>query len=502
MATRRSARNSRRSIAAASTRAEEAASSGSSRPRSRRRGGAGDEGAGGPRPSVGRDGKAAISCPNCAARYRLAEENLESKVTCTQCHRAFFPLASAGARRKPVDNSKPIIYGIVGVFAIIIVGVLINYMSKSAPETPKKKSDAPVVVDTGGNTPEVRAVRSWAQAVGDKDTLNTELYSDLAALQKLFAIEPKVKFEQTFGDKKKELTKQILDALFTADQTLVFRAYKPSYGSIVDPAMVAKKTGRVKLSLYPRDSSVHSESAEVEVSYGFDPRDNRFRVDGWNVVTMARADFLAEKLDNKTSKKKHQKHKLIGATTKRATTFAGKKIEVEEAELVPLPHLDSTSPEDRKEIDSLIDKLVDIHASGMHFNRAARALEKYGKAAIPRVLNKMYETKMGSQDDVLVVNRLCRFLRTLSGWRFGFSPQDHKGSDLGGSEKERISALKQWYAWWARYHDRDDWQNFDSEDEVEMTSDQIEKKHAAEREARKKAREEKRRKARGGSTSK
>ena len=279
---------------------------------------------------------------------------------------------------------------------------------------------------------------------------------------------------------------------------LVFRAYKPSYGRIKSEEMVAAKAGRVLLSLYPRDSKVTKDTAEVEVIYGWDPETERFRVENWVVKTMARVEHLAEQVDKKKPKNKHVKHDKIGKTTKRETTFAGKKVKIEEADPVSLPHLESTSAEDRQKIDALITQMIDIHGSGRGYNRAELQLMKFGKAAVPRVLNKIYETKMSSRDDVMVVNRLCRFLRNVSGWRFGFNPADQTaGSDIGGTQKERESAIKQWFAWWARYYDRDDWQLIDKDDEVELTTDQIEHKRKAEREARRKARAERRKRARG-----
>ena len=453
------------------------------------------------RPAIGRDGKASISCPNCAARYKIAEENLETRVTCSQCRRTFYPLAAAQSRHAGTapDNSKPIIYGIVAVAAIIIVGVIINALS-GPPENDNvaAKVKEPEVIELGKNTREVKAVMRWAKAIGDKDEFNASMNCNMDAMQKKLGVETENPFSRAFGDQKKDLEHKILNALFAADECLVYRAYYPTYGRIKHEDMVAAKAGRVRLSLAPRDSSIIRDSAEVEVEYGYDSLTERFQVEDWHVLTMARFDYLLEKIDGKNPRKKRIPHELIGKAAQKEITFGGKKYEIEEAELVPLPHLKTTKPEDRKTIDSLIAQMVDLNASGIYFNRASNALELFGKAAVPRILNKMYETKLKSTEDKLVLNRLCRFLRNLSGWRFGFNPADMKeGSDIGGTEKERISALKQWYAWWGRYYDRDDWQNIDSDDEVELTTDQIEAKRAVEREKAKMERAARRKRARG-----
>jgi predicted Zn finger-like uncharacterized protein len=450
------------------------------------------------RPTIGRDGKAAISCPNCAAQFKIAEANLETKVKCSQCHRTFFPLAAAQSRRAGPDHTKPIVFGVIAVVAIFVIGFIINSLSGPSG-TPTPKVVEKPKIQLGGKTKEVRAAIQWAKAIGIKDRLNATFHTDMDTIQKKFDIDKKSPYSRSFGDAKKTLENKILSTLFTADETIVFRAYKPSYGRITDEKMVAAKAGTVRLSLAPRDSKIHSETAEVLVSYAFDEADARFKVQGWRVVHMASANLLLEKVDNKNPRKKHNAHEIIGKAEARDITFGGKKYSISEAELVSLPHLESTSQEDRKTIDALIAKLIDINASGMHFNRADLALNKFGKAAVPRVLNKMYETKMKTQEDVLVLNRLCRFLRNLTGERFGFNPKIDmaKGSDIGATESERVSALKQWYAWWGRYYDRDDWKNIDADDEVELTTKQIEAKRKAEAEAAKKARAERRKKARG-----
>jgi predicted Zn finger-like uncharacterized protein len=450
------------------------------------------------KPTIGRDGKASISCPNCAAQFKIAEDNLEMKVKCSQCHRTFFPLAAAKGRHAPPNYTQPIIMGVVAIVAIIVVGLIIDSLSTTGANTGPAVVEKPTI-EVGSKTKEVRAVIAWAKAIGDKDRLNAAFNTDMDTIQKKFDIDKKSLYSRSFGEAKKVIENKVLDTLFSATETIVFRAYTPSYGRITDEKMVEDKKGTVRLSLSPRDSKIHRDSAEVLVSYEWDSDDQRFKVYGWRVVTMASEDLLLEKIDNKNPRKKHIAHTEIGKVESRDIIFGGKKHQIEEAELVPLTHLETTSEEDRKTIDALIAKLIDINASGIHFNRADLALQKFGKAAVPRILNKMYETKMKTQDDVLVVNRLCRFLRHLTGERKGFNPAINTlgDADVGASEKERVSALKQWYAWWGRYYDRDNWRNIDSDEEIELTSKEIEAKRKAEAEAAKKARAERRKKARG-----
>ena len=128
---------------------------------------------------------------------------------------------------------------------------------------------------------------------------------------------------------------------------------------------------------------------------------------------------------------------------------------LKESKLIPLEHLEDTPPELRKEIDGLIAKMIDLDGPGYQFNRCSRRLREIGRPAIPRLLNKMYETPAKVREDVLVLARIVGALRDTSGVAFGFNPADRKDSDIGGTEEERLSALRQWYAWWYTAHNRD-----------------------------------------------
>lgn len=502
MASRHSARKSRQNLDSPDKRDSGEAPSRRRRSATSRRHRGSDDAAGGSsghRPTIDRDGKASISCPNCSTRYKIPEQSLESKVTCTQCHRTFFPLAAAGSRRKPADNTKPIIYGVVAIVFLILLVWIVNSLSTPTKRKPNKVVEIPQQINLGNSTKEVRSVMAWAAAIGDKDSLNARMYTDLGAVQKLLNVEPQTKYATTFGDDRIELGSKILDALYVSVQAIVYRSYRPSMGRIMDESMVAKKAGKVRLSLYPRDSKVIKAGATVEVYYRLDTSDDTFKVYKWHVVEMARADYLLEKTDGRNPKKKHKAHELIGEITSRQVSFAGEQVEVEEAELVPLPHHKDTPPKDRKTIDDLISVVLDLNVSGILRNRATEALVDFGKASVPRLLSKMYELhKMRTPEDVMTVNLLCRTLRLTTGWRFGFNPRDHKGSDLGGTDAERLSSLKQWYAWWARYYDRDDWKLEDSDEDIELTTAQQEAKRKVNLEKKKKEAEDRRRRARGG----
>ena len=136
------------------------------------------------------------------------------------------------------------------------------------------------------------------------------------------------------------------------------------------------------------------------------------------------------------------------------------------------------------------------HSDPRRANRAQFELEGLGKGVIPRLLNKMYEVKPKGRDDVEALNRVVKLLRLMSGQAFNYNPMDIMGV-VGANSKERESALKQWYAWWYKWHGTKRWNELvDREDEEFMTEEEVKAKRAAERKAareeRKKARKNKR----------
>lgn len=462
MASRRSRSRSRsRSTATrSSTRSSSRASSASATPK---------------RPSIDRDGKASVSCPNCGQRYKILEAALEDKVKCTQCHRLFYPLAAANARRPKQDPTKAVVTVAAVVIGLVVVGAVISNLSgpQQNQNSNQEQSAGKKEIAVDGSTAEVQSAMTWAKALSTENRLDLVGYSDMEAMQKKLDIDKKTRWAETFGPSRKELEDKIVDAMFKGEAAFVFRAFDPSFGRIADPKMVAAKKGRINMSLTPKDPAVNSDSANVTIEYEWDPGDKRFKVTDWATDYVHPAQTRKFKEEAGLAKPKHKTHEVLGKAKTVKTVHLGRSVKVREADLKPLAHLESTSEADRKAIDDLIGKLVDLHGKGANYNRAELALQKFGKAAVPRVLNKMYEYQgLKSQDDVDIVNRLCRYLRTVTGQRFGFNPSAAGDTDVGATEKERLSAMRQWFGYWADYHDRDTWNELIDDDEDSLLTEE------------------------------
>ena len=113
-----------------------------------------------------------------------------------------------------------------------------------------------------------------------------------------------------------------------------------------------------------------------------------------------------------------------------------------------------TSPESRAEIDRLIADLLDLDGPGTLANRSIDRLDDIGRPAIPRLLNQFYELKNDVVGNNFKLVRVDRALRTMTGRSFDYDP-GLRPTQLHTLKDQRVSALRQWYAWWYRYHDRD-----------------------------------------------
>jgi len=65
------------------------------------------------------DGRVDASCPQCGTRYRVAEDVLEQKLECQECHRVFFPMTTVGKRVRPPSHTGT--YVLIGIIAVLII---------------------------------------------------------------------------------------------------------------------------------------------------------------------------------------------------------------------------------------------------------------------------------------------------------------------------------------------------------------------------------------------
>ncbi len=418
------------------------------------------------------DGPKVISCPQCGKQYRVPPAAMSRKLTCKNCTRTFIPKAATrshgrnAARRN--NTSTYVALGAVAVGAIVI-GIIIANLGPVELETAPQAAPTAKSVDIGWSNPRVQKVVAWANAVHDKDTFLLSRSTDTAAIQAFLAVELDRPILNQPLEQRAEVEKIVLGELINGEKSQILRDFSAQDAQLDEEAMATSPAGTVLLRMPPREGTVYAELAqrpglgytrgmEAQVRVSFRWRDPDVLVTGWETVRQP---------PKPRERKGHKPHEVIPQPVVSERKFGGQTIQVAESELVPLDHLPDTPPELRQEIDDLIAALIDLDAPGAVSNRSINRLVEIGRPAIPRLLTKLTEVEP-TGDGKLQLLRVLQALRTMSGARFGFNPADRKELLVGGTKEERLSALKQWYAWWYKNHDRDFTSAIDKEDDESL----------------------------------
>ncbi|CAN0498904.1 unnamed protein product, partial [Discosporangium mesarthrocarpum] len=139
-------------------------------------------------PRARTDGKIDVSCPQCAAQYRVTSEMLESKIECSECHRVFFPKTTAGKRVAPPDYTKA--YVGFGVAAVVIVGLFIAMSGSNTPTNTNNNTVRKPVepVYSRGDHPRTHQLVAWARSISDNNQLVLSTHTDMPALAKSLGV--------------------------------------------------------------------------------------------------------------------------------------------------------------------------------------------------------------------------------------------------------------------------------------------------------------------------
>lgn len=225
--------------------------------------------------------------------------------------------------------------------------------------------------------------------------------------------------------------------------------------------MIDSGIGKVILQMQATAAVRDQYVSDATVEVTFRKQEGKLLVDNFGVTSQPRA----KRPDKPKAKMPH--HEQISGAKIVERDVGGKKVKVLEAEIVPLPHLADTPEELRQEIDRLIPELVRMDIPPRERSKARTRLREIGKPAVPRLLTRFNDIGANTPDGVAQLTQIDALLRDMSGHAFGFSPaQNTVLSSAQENEAARQSALKQWYGWWWKYHDKPLDQNFDKEDET------------------------------------
>ncbi len=349
---------------------------------------------------------------------------------------------------------------VIGAIVLIVVFAVWMAGGDDKPKTVEKPAERGP--DIGWNHARVQAAAKWMNMVADDNRVDLAISTELDSFQRLFKLTDKRPVSSLSGDERSQVKDAILERLTKGEETWLLRDFEPYTGKLASAAMNTDASGRVVLEVQARASVRDRFITDGTVEVSFQSRDNRIVVDGFQVTSAPR-----EK--PKPVTRSTASHDVIAKPEKKVIERDGKKFSVWEAEIVPLPHLADTPEPLRAEIDRLVTELIrmDPEMRPRDRTKVKRRLAEIGKPAVPRLLTKFSEIPATNKDGVAQLTQIDALLRDVSGQAFGYTPaQQTVLSSAKENEDARISALKQWYAWWYYFHDKPLDAAFDKEEDL------------------------------------
>jgi hypothetical protein len=218
-------------------------------------------------PRVAADGKVDIFCPNCAQRYRIAEDALDNKVQCSVCTNVFLPRNTVGKLARGKDHTT--VYASLGFFAVVVIAglVLIMNRGREAPVAPAEPANAAAAKASAVETERIRRrdqLIKWAQKVAAGELYMIREYSDTDGLCAALGVDKRLP--------KDQLDAQLLRAL--KSNMVTGKLYEFDCNS-ADLGLEAAKNdfGTATLFLAPKptdDRYDRSSSGKMEVDFKMD----------------------------------------------------------------------------------------------------------------------------------------------------------------------------------------------------------------------------------------
>ena len=379
---------------------------------------------------------------------------LDEKIECSECHRVFFAKSTAGKRVAAPDHTKAYIG--FGVAAVAIIGLFA--ISGGKAPTPKSKPKPVVVEKPFGLSDHPRANRltAWAQSIGGNNPLVMSTHTDLAAMAAFLNIESSE-------------SAAVIAALQKDEKTKLFRQMRCSSARLNAPDDMTAANGSGLIFVTPKpgdDTFKRNTRGEFAVT---------FKADGDSVkVTSFQLTMppIYGPGKNPNIKRFIGNAEIAKPEAVEITDSAGTR-KVAESQPSALPHWKNATPEQRAMADEVVAGILAAavpDAPGYLFNRATIKVRTKDekKAAVPRVLNAMFE----AYGDVMSNHQKLILLdRAIYQWT-GFAV-NYPSAPTGNNEvdqKRRQSCVRQWFGFWYRYYNNLD-EFFDSRENLEDEDD-------------------------------
>jgi len=382
---------------------------------------------------------------------------LDEKIECSECHRVFFAKTTAGKRVAAPDHTK--VYIGFGVAIVAIIGLFVMSGGSSTP--PKKPKKAPAAKPAAYSTsdhPRAVALEKWAKALGANDQLVLATHTDIQAIAPIVGLGPKV------SEGHRWEKGEVIEALRTHESTELLRTMDCTAMLASEDAMTAD-TGTGKVFVTPKSGDDRfKRNTRGEFTVTFKATDNRIQVNGFTL--RLEPVWSPGKKPGTIVYKPNQD--IAAPEQKTITDSSGTRV-VQESEPAAVPHWKGATPELRALADQVVADIIrsaDNSAPASLFNRATmkvRTMEEK-QAAVPRVLNAMFDRYSDVNKNNLELSQLNRALIGWTGYAVNYQVPDKNPAK---DKVERESAIRQWFAFWWRYHE-DLSQFFDESEDLEI----------------------------------
>ncbi|MEC9049097.1 MAG: hypothetical protein VYA51_13885 [Planctomycetota bacterium] len=401
-------------------------------------------------PRARSDGKVDIQCPQCGAGYRIPEDMLDEKIECSACHRVFFAKTVAGRRIQKPDYTKHYIGFGLGAVALI---ALLALSGGDPPEQPKRAAQPVQRKPQWGRGDHPRAVqlKNWGNALSTNNQLVIARQTDLRAISKQLGL-----------DANDEPT--VINALLEDDSTALLRTMRVR-GELDSEQDMNSQSGSGKIYVIPRaGDATFKRNTNGIFSVTFQVENETVKVTSFKLV---REPIYAP--GKKPGVKRYEVNKNIAKAEAVTITDSAGTRTVQESKPGAMPHWEEATPEQREMADKVVADLIssaDDNAPGGMFARATLKVREMAdkQAAIPRVLNAMFERYEDPNAHNMELSQLNRAIATWTGYAVNY--QVRSSGDAAKDKKERQSCIRQWFAFWRRYH-KDLSEFIDSEESLE-----------------------------------
>tara|TARA_R110002096_G_scaffold17148_5_gene59184 strand:- start:628 stop:1779 length:1152 start_codon:yes stop_codon:yes gene_type:complete len=379
---------------------------------------------------------------------------LDEKIECTECHRVFFAKSTVGKRVAAPDHTKTYIG--FGVAAVAIIGIFALSGGKEPAKKKQEVAKVEVAPHGRGDHPRAVALAQWAQSIGNNNQLVLTRYTDLTKIAEQLNLE-------------------------SSDASAVMTGLQK------DPSTDLLRTMDCSSTMLDSEADMTAESGSGVIYVTPKSGDDRLKRNTRGIFAVT---FDADGDNVKvTSFKMTQKPVFLPGKDPSIRTFTGNKDiakpeaveisdsagtrKVAESKPTALPHWDKATPELRALADEVVAGILAAavpDAPGALFNRATNKVKTKDqkKAAVPRVLNAMFE----AYDDVIGNHqKLIQLDRALYQWTgYAVNYPAAPSGNVENDTKRRQSCIRQWFAHWYRYHNNLD-AFFDSRENLEGEGD-------------------------------